>query len=69
MAGFRVKLWMVNMETKEYGGVYEWRGEDQAQRYVDFLLPVLGFFSKKDSIWFRLFPDIQIDNYLADRQQ
>ncbi len=67
LAGFKIKLWMVNRETKDYLGVYEWLGEKNARRYVEFLLPILGFFSIKKTIWHKIYYG-RIEDYLADKQ-
>ncbi len=48
--GFSTKLWMVNPDTKDYLGIYDWRGPRQAQAYIDFLFPILKFFSVKGSV-------------------
>ena len=65
--GFRIKLWMVNPDTKDYLGIYQWRGQANTQRYVDFLTPVLNFFSIHSSVWHRLYPDTELENYLRIR--
>jgi hypothetical protein len=53
LPGFRVKLWLVDPETKAYLGVYDWRGEQDARRYVAALLPVLRAVSEPGSVWER----------------
>src|SRR3954452_20637627 len=54
--GFRVKLWMVDPATKNYLGIYEWAGEDNALSYVEALVRVLRPLSAKDSVWYELYP-------------
>lgn len=66
-AGFRVKLWMVDPYTKDYLGVYEWRGTQNAQRYIAFLTPVLQFFSVKDSVWCHMHTHEALEPFLARR--
>jgi hypothetical protein len=51
MSGFRTKLWMVDPSTKNYLGIYDWRGKGAARNYIDFLIPILHFFSVKGSVW------------------
>ncbi|HSX16072.1 MAG TPA: hypothetical protein VLF40_04740 [Candidatus Saccharimonadales bacterium] len=64
LPGFRTKLWLVDPATKNYLGIYDWRGEPQAQGYLDFLLPVLRFFSTGGSVWAQQFPATALDGYL-----
>ncbi|MDD5040502.1 MAG: hypothetical protein PHY34_05130 [Patescibacteria group bacterium] len=63
--GFRVKLWMVDPKTKDYLGIYEWSGEQNARVYINFLTPILKFFSTRGSIWHYLYPDTQFEKFLA----
>lgn len=67
-SGFKVKLWMVDSETKNYLGIYQWYGERNAQTYVDFLTPILNFFSVKNSVWRRLHSNVELNNYLTFRE-
>jgi hypothetical protein len=64
--GFAVKLWMVDPDTKNYLGIYDWRGEPNAQRYVDTLMRVLKPLSTEGSVWYRLLPNQALDDYLSD---
>ncbi len=66
LPGMAVKLWMVDPGTKRYLGIYEWRGTENAQRYVDALVRVLEPLSTPDSVWYRLLPDRTLDGYLAE---
>jgi hypothetical protein len=67
LPGFYVKLWMVDPQTKNYAGIYEWKGKDNAEEYVRLLLPVLRFFSVKGSVWSVLYANQQLDEYLKNR--
>lgn len=67
--GFRIKLWMVNPENKNYLGIYEWSDEQKARIYVHFLIPILRFFAVKNSVWYKLYPDKKIDDYLNSCKQ
>jgi hypothetical protein len=64
--GFAVKLWMVDPDTKNYLGIYDWRGEPNAQRYVDTLVRVLKPLSTEGSVWYRLLPNQPLEAYLSD---
>ncbi len=33
LPGFRSKLWLINDETKEFGGIYEWNSVEEADNY------------------------------------
>lgn len=55
MQGFYIKLWMVDSASKNYAGIYEWRGEKNARSYISMLIPVLQFFSVNNSIWYSLY--------------
>lgn len=35
MQGFRSKLWLINDETGDFGGIYEWTTEQDAERYAN----------------------------------
>jgi hypothetical protein len=54
LRGFRVKLWMVDPETKDYAGIYDWAGRGDAQRYLRALTPVLRAVSVSGSVWDRV---------------
>jgi hypothetical protein len=52
--GFRIKLWMVDPQTQNYLGIYEWCGKSNAQVYVDALVGVLRPLSARGSVWYRI---------------
>lgn len=62
--GFKTKLWMVNPSNKNYLGVYEWYGMDNAKKYIDFLIPILKFFSVSGSVRHSIYRDTSIDKFL-----
>jgi hypothetical protein len=64
IAGFRTKLWMVDPQSKDYMGIYDWRGKAQAQGYIDFLIPILRFFSVPGSVWAEQLYGLDFENYL-----
>ncbi|HET7320350.1 MAG TPA: hypothetical protein VFI84_02045 [Candidatus Saccharimonadales bacterium] len=68
MQGFKVKLWMVNPATKDYLGIYDWRGKRQAQAYLDYLLPILNFCSVKGSVWATQLHGQEFETYLANQR-
>ena len=59
---------MVDPQTKNYLGIYDWRGEEEACRYVDALVRVLRSLSTKGSVWFRVYPNQQFEEFLRVRQ-
>lgn len=65
MKGFRVKLWMVNPATKDYLGIYDWRGRVKAQNYLDYLLPILRFCSVNGTVWAKKLDNQELEKYLA----
>jgi hypothetical protein len=67
--GFRVKLWLVEPDTKHYLGIYDWNGAGNAQRYVDALVRVLRPLSTADSVWYRLLPGEKLEDYLRARER
>jgi hypothetical protein len=68
LSGFKVKLWMVNPETKEYLGIYDWRGRTQAEAYINYLMPILKFFSVRGSIWNFEITGQNFDQFLHDHE-
>lgn len=66
--GFRIKLWMVDKITKNYIGIYDWRGKEEAKHYIDYLLPVLKFFSVKGTVWAEQIYGEKFEEYLADHK-
>lgn len=49
--GFHAKLWLVDPKTFDYGGIYEWRSAEDADRYVARLAPLLRRLSTPGSVW------------------
>ena len=66
--GFRVKLWMVDPDTRNYLGIYEWAGDGNARHYVEALARVLRPLSARDSVWYELYPDQELASFLSVRQ-
>ncbi|MDD5567286.1 MAG: hypothetical protein PHH01_03780 [Patescibacteria group bacterium] len=55
LAGFGIKLWLVDQKTKNYAGIYEWRDERSCRQYVEYLIPILSFFSRPETIWHSIY--------------
>ena len=66
MEGFRVKLWMVSPDTKNYLGIYDWQTGRRAQDYLDYLLPILRFFSVKGTVWAEKYEGVNLESYLNE---
>lgn len=66
--GFRVKLWMVDPETKNYLGIYEWAGDANAKHYVETLARVLRPISTHHSVWYEIYPDQEFASFLRSRK-
>lgn len=69
LPGFHVKLWMVDQSTKNYSGIYEWKGEKHAQQYVKALIRVLDKVSVKGSVWYSLYPGIKLETFMSPVSQ
>lgn len=65
LPGFKTKLWMVDPATKNYLGIYDWRGTQASAAYLQFLLPILQFFSVRSSVWSQHMRGSNFDQYLA----
>lgn len=63
--GFKVKLWLIDPETKNYLGIYDWRGKPLARKYIDFLTPLLKLASVKGSVWHKIH-DIGYEEFLRE---
>jgi hypothetical protein len=66
--GFRVKLWMVNPETRDYLGIYDWYGERDARVYADALSVILRAVSTRGSVWYEV-AEGDFEAYLAARRR
>ena len=45
-------------------GIYEWLGEENARAYIDFLIPILRFFSIPSTIWHKTHSNTTVDDSL-----
>lgn len=66
--GFRIKLWMVDPATKNYLGIYEWKGQSNAETYVGALERVLRAVSTPGSVWHQLMSDQTFEQYLLQHK-
>lgn len=67
LTGFDTKLWAVNFENSNYLGIYQWKGKIDAQKYLDYLIPILRSVSVKGSVWYRIYNDEKLDTFLLQR--
>jgi hypothetical protein len=67
--GFRVKLWMVAPESRDYLGIYQWAGEQHSRTYVTALARVLRALSTPGSVWYEVLPDQELEPYLRTRSR
>lgn len=63
--GFRVKLWMVEPQRKNYLGIYAWNGHENAARYARLLVRVLQPLSTPGSVWYEIRDWETLPRYLA----
>ena len=64
LRGFHNKVWMVDQKTKKYAGVYEWYGIKNVEQYLDILLPLLYFFSVSGTVWYKLYKESTLEQWL-----
>jgi hypothetical protein len=65
--GFRVKLWMVDPDSKNYLGIYEWSGLANAKTYASSLVRILHPISTAGSVWYQIYPDQNLEPFLEAR--
>lgn len=62
--GFQTKLWLTDLETGYYRGIYEWEGRDAALDYAETLRVVLRPWVQSGSFAYRVIEDRSRSNYL-----
>jgi hypothetical protein len=67
LRGFRSKLWMVDPDTGEFAGLYEWDDAPTARAYAEGLSKVLRLLSVRGSVSYELRASCTVDEYL-DRE-
>ena len=64
--GYLVKLWMVDPRTSDFAGLYSWRTSEEAEIYARYITTLLRPFSTPGSVGYRLFPDLELDQWLVE---
>lgn len=52
--GFKRKFWMVELETKDYLGMYRYQGKENAHKYAEYICAVLRPVSTPSSVWYKI---------------
>jgi hypothetical protein len=65
LPGFRSKLWMVDPDTGDFAGLYEWDDADTATAYAEGLGRVLRLLSVRGSVSYDVEPAMTVDEYLV----
>lgn len=63
--GFETKLWLTDLDTGFYRGIYEWRGSRAATEYADTLMVVLGPWVERASVAYEVIEGHTREEYLA----
>jgi hypothetical protein len=64
--GFRTKLWLEDLHTRTYRGIYQWDGTDAAAAYADRMVGLLAPFSNRGTVRRHTVPGLLRPAYLAD---
>jgi hypothetical protein len=64
--GFGSKLWLDDVDTGVYRGVYEWGGHELATAYAHRMVGLLAPFSTTGSARFHVVAGLPRDRFLAD---
>jgi hypothetical protein len=64
--GFRSKLWIDDVETGVYRGVYEWQGGDLARRYAARMVGLLAPFSNAGTARHQVVEGLRRDDFLLN---
>ena len=62
--GFRSKLWIDDVETGVYRGVYEWQGGDLARHYAARMVALLAPFSNAGTARYQVVEGLRRDDFL-----
>lgn len=66
--GFRDKVWMVDEETGDWQGVYEWESADAVEQYCEsFVLAVMTRRAVPETLSYKANPRMQLADYLERR--
>jgi hypothetical protein len=64
-AGFRSKLWIDDVETGVYRGLYQWQGGDLARHYAARMVALLAPFSNAGTARYQVVERVRRDEFLA----
>src|SRR6476620_11555869 len=64
LPGFRSKLWMVDPDSGDFAGLYEWDDAPTARAYAEGLSKVLRLLSVRGSVSYELRSGCTVDEYL-----
>jgi len=64
-AGFRSKLWLDDVETGVYRGVYEWQGGALARHYAERMVALLAPFSNAGTARYHVVEGVRRDEFLV----
>jgi hypothetical protein len=64
--GFRSKLWLTDLQTGVYRGLYEWNGADLAIDYAETLARLLRVVSVRGSVRHHVVAGVRRDGLLGD---
>ena len=62
--GFRSKLWLDDIETGVYRGVYQWQGGELARHYAARMVGLLAPFSTAGTARYRVVEGVRRDEFL-----
>jgi len=62
--GFQTKLWLTDLRTGVYRGIYEWQGRQQAEEYAETLRVVLQPWVLSGSFSYRIVEGLSRNDYL-----
>jgi hypothetical protein len=67
--GFRSKLWIDDVQTGVYRGLYEWDGADAARHYAGRMVGLLAPFSTPGTAGYELLQGVRRDDFLRELQR
>jgi len=62
--GFRSKLWLTDLRTGVYRGVYQWDGPQRADEYAVTLTALLRPLCRRGSVSYHVHPEVWRDEFL-----
>jgi hypothetical protein len=64
--GFRSKLWLEDLHTRTYRGIYQWDGADAATAYAGRMVGLLAPFSNRGTARWHIVPGLLRSVYLGN---